>query len=499
MQRVAGGRDTVREVSHRVNIQTLSNNPPSSITKKKQTSSIMEQAPPSTLCDFLLAHPKFTKARLPSLFSDFTSQRESNPDGYAANVTAWKSAIEAAAKAGAFRNSEDRLVLETGPSLLRDASSREWGSPLGLGAVIASLLSSGDLIPLTTYTSQQQSIYASSSWSVGAILSWGFRKVIGERQPSVDLSKTEKYVMVQNLESAANNVLRLACSRISSPYTDPIYSTQTFTETFAATAVPGTTLSATDVKALLTFLSRDKGEIRIDGDTIKFKSSPGAELPAEITEADHSVAKLHTAILNLTRQIDALTERSTAYDQAARAAVSKGQKTLALSSLKSKKLAEVALGQRAGTLHQLQEIIQKVDQANTDASTISIMESGAKVLEGLMKDIGGVQRVDEVVDRVRRGVEDVDEVSGIIAELGKETAEVDEDELEAEFAGLMEEGEKEEKQKQKEEEKKAERTAEEEDELLRRLKGIRLDGVKALDKEVEKRTETEKKAEPLAA
>lgn len=79
------------------------------------------------------------RQRLPSLYSDFTLQRQSNPDGFAANINAWQNALAKAGRAGvlpAKGNGSDTLLLSTGQSLLRSLETKEWGVPLALGAVI---------------------------------------------------------------------------------------------------------------------------------------------------------------------------------------------------------------------------------------------------------------------------------------------------------------------------------------------------------------------------
>ena len=87
-----------------------------------------------------------SKRRLPSLYSDFTVQQHTNPDGYAANVAAWEEGLQKAAKAGLISASGDRrdtLSLSPGEDLLRLLETKEWGRPLALKTVIVgeSLLS----------------------------------------------------------------------------------------------------------------------------------------------------------------------------------------------------------------------------------------------------------------------------------------------------------------------------------------------------------------------
>ncbi|KAL8723525.1 MAG: hypothetical protein Q9225_000160 [Loekoesia sp. 1 TL-2023] len=94
----------------------------------------------SDLLQFILSHQdQFRRARLSSLFSDFTSQRHTNPDGYIVNVNIWKDVLYKAAGAGLILGrdgSPRRFSLEIGPQLLQKLESKEWGRPLALNAVI---------------------------------------------------------------------------------------------------------------------------------------------------------------------------------------------------------------------------------------------------------------------------------------------------------------------------------------------------------------------------
>lgn len=97
-----------------------------------------------------------TRNRLPSLYSDFTLQKKTNPDGYAVNIAAWEQALNRAAKRGytssrgirvrsgsigssknttANKKKTDHLILRTDESLLRDLELPEWGRPVALSAV----------------------------------------------------------------------------------------------------------------------------------------------------------------------------------------------------------------------------------------------------------------------------------------------------------------------------------------------------------------------------
>ena len=76
---------------------------------------------------------------MPSLYSDFSLQRHTNPDGYAANIAAWEDVLMKAAGQGLLPQGPDGpefLSLRTGEELLQALETRDWGRPLSLGNVV---------------------------------------------------------------------------------------------------------------------------------------------------------------------------------------------------------------------------------------------------------------------------------------------------------------------------------------------------------------------------
>lgn len=106
----------------------------------------------SELLKFILDHEESFKnrARLSSLWSDFPLHKVANPDGYAANINAWKKALFHASLAGVIpttattatkkgpkeSGTNDVLVLATGQELIRALEYRPWGIPAGLASVV---------------------------------------------------------------------------------------------------------------------------------------------------------------------------------------------------------------------------------------------------------------------------------------------------------------------------------------------------------------------------
>ena len=95
-----------------------------------------------------LLHFETSRNRLPSLYSDFTLQKTTNPDGYAVNVAAWEHALIKAARNGYISRDagtgsggkaamkSSHLVLKANEYLLRDLEIPGLGQPVALSTVI---------------------------------------------------------------------------------------------------------------------------------------------------------------------------------------------------------------------------------------------------------------------------------------------------------------------------------------------------------------------------
>lgn len=115
----------------------------------------------SELLSFILDHEDSFKnrARLSSLWSDFPLHKVANPDGYAANINAWKKALFHASRAGHIpatagsaikkgvkeSGTNDVLIMATGQQLARALEYRPWGIPSGLASVVVSCYLSYDI------------------------------------------------------------------------------------------------------------------------------------------------------------------------------------------------------------------------------------------------------------------------------------------------------------------------------------------------------------------
>ncbi|RDA92198.1 hypothetical protein CP533_5599 [Ophiocordyceps camponoti-saundersi (nom. inval.)] len=392
------------------------------------------------LADYLTKHDgNFRKARLPALYSDFRPQQTLNPDGYRANVSAWRGALARLASSGLLASQGSGgslLVLSLDSSLLRSLESPQYGQPLALGAVIGEAVSARDLVLLRDFLHSphpiRQRSWTELPWSAVAwtLRQLGFTAVSGE-----DVLPTGKYVLVENLEAATEALAKTTTMAHDASWLSRVFTKAQFRSEFSSRLFDDQRLSDTDVDVLLKFLSRDKKMIEYDGQTIRFRAS--ADEASGITEEDAAVASIKELTSSLKHQIALLTSRIDDLSAEAKKAVVGNSRITALGALKSKKLAESSLSKRYATLSQLEQVASSIEQASDQVQLVKVMESSASALQSLNAKVGGVERVDSAVDRLREQMSGTDEVAAILAE--STGAIVDEAEIDDELEALEKE------------------------------------------------------------
>ncbi|PHH77907.1 hypothetical protein CDD80_7589 [Ophiocordyceps camponoti-rufipedis] len=413
------------------------------------------------LADYLAQNDgNFRKARLPALYSDFRPQQTLNPDGYRANISAWRSALARLSSRGLLSrhgSGANLLVLTLDDSLLRALENRQFGQPLALGAVVREAVAARDLILLRDFISSSQSIYKRSwaglPWTAvaWALQQFGLTGLSGEDRVPVG-----QYVVVENLEGAGEVLARTVGSESS--WLGRVFTKAQFQTEFSSCLFEHQRLSDLDVDVLLRYLSRDKQMIEYDGQTIRFRRA--TDEANGITEEDTAIASVKELTASLQHQISLLTSRIDDLTAEAKASITRKNRISALAALKSKKLAESSLAKRYATLAQLEQVAASIEQASDQVQLVKAMESSAGALQSLNAKVGGADRVDAAVDRLRDQMSDADEVAAILAESAG--AAVDEAEIDDELEALVkEEVEQEEAQKRDEDLRRTEREVEE--------------------------------------
>ncbi|KAI7486994.1 hypothetical protein KC351_g2955 [Hortaea werneckii] len=432
------------------------------------------------LLEFLRTHEEAfrSRARLASLYSDFRNQRQTNPDGYHANASAWMRALTAAANAGLIPSSSassqhDHFVLQTGEELARALQTQELGRPLALESVIDEAVRRKELIPVKEFLEAKESIYAKhwlpTPWQV---MSWGLRQlgVIGGDSSEDKLVRGE-FVIMDNLEATAKAALDHV-SKTAISYTARIFSRDLLASTLCD-ALDVSSLSQRDTSVLLMHLARDQAAIAYDPatGTVKFHA-PGEMKPASIEQEDITIASLRTWISGLEPQIQQLIQRVSELDAKAREAVGKKQNAAAKVALRQKKMAETKLQSRTATLTQVEEVYAKIEQAADQVEIVRVMEASSTTLRSLNQKTGGVEKVQDVMENLRESMQDTEEISGAISEVG--AGQIDEGEVDDELEALEKaEREKVEEAERKEREAREEKEAEETKKKLAELEGLK--------------------------
>jgi len=332
---------------------------------------------------------------------------------------------------------------------------------------------------LKEFLVERESIY-SKRWdlSLGSVLGWGLRQ-LGLLQPGHKLP-VGKLVVLSNLEEAGKEFQTRTAETKGA--VERIYSRRLFQEEFRD-LLGEKPLSDTDFDIFLRYLERDKELLVYDKDTVKLLAAGEEKM---ITQDDATVAKLQGLIAKLGAHIEVLESRVEALSKAAKAAVEKKNRTSALAALRSRKAAETELGKRHAVLAQVEEVYTKIEQANDQVELVRLMEGSARILTGLNKQVGGIERVDDVIDKLKEQMGEADEVGNVLAEQGREgidEGEVD-DELEA-----MERAERE-KREAEERKLKEEREKKEAEETRRKLADL-----DALEKKAKEKAEVDKQKE----
>jgi len=66
------------------------------------------------------------------------------------------------------------------------------------------------------------------------------------------------------------------------------------------------------------------------------------------------------------------------------------------------------------TLAQLEEVYSKIEQAADQVEIVRVMEASAGVLRGLHAQVGGMEKVEDIVDELREEMSKVDEIGSVI-------------------------------------------------------------------------------------
>ena len=265
------------------------------------------------------------------------------------------------------------------------------------------------------------------------LLSWAFKQFgILSSSTSAKTLPTGHLVVLANVERASSQVL--GQTTISTNEVNRIYPMSTFRAMAGRIMGLSGQLTDNDLAVLLTHLYRVKGAIVYDAEVVKFKAA--GDVSKALSMEDKTIASLKALISDLNGQIDTLSSKIESLTVEAQAAATRKDRATALTALKSRKLKESVLSQRNDTLTQVEEVLQRIEQAQDQVTMVTVMKASTSVLRNLRNQAGGIDEVETIVEDLSDEMQQVDEV-GKALEAEKASDAIDEDVIDEELEQML--------------------------------------------------------------
>lgn len=426
-----------------------------------------------SLQDYLSSLPEFkSNDRIESLYSDFSTSRQSNPAGYSVNLNTWSQLIHQILRLGLQSNhsndpsqSSDRLVLHLNDRLLDGFKRPGIGRPYGLYIPIVSLSSTEPitLFRLSDFISLNHPINTTTSLPY-SILSTIFKSllqsVVGsyfdadQRLQQLDLNqrwqsvKTD-WVHLPLVSEAADLVIeRYKSSSATFSQLDRLFTLDqfklNFTHNLFFESKKNSTFSSTDTSILLRYLHRDRRVLVFDGQIVKFVApehlTPNGYAtitPPSITETDTGIISVRETLNQLNQQIISIETRIQQQTDQAKQYLTNSRKELASSCLRIRKSLNELLTRRLATLNTLQSVYMKIEQASSDVEIMTAYEKSSSTLKSLLSNPKlQIQNIERTVEDLQSLVADENEVNEVINNGGM-SHQIDEDEIQIELQNLV--------------------------------------------------------------
>lgn len=335
---------------------------------------------------FILEREEFRKSRIPSLYSEFSTLRELNPEGFDANIDAWSNLLTALAMSN-FGDS--KVSITTYPDICQFLSLPDHGKPLGMKVILQELVHQKKFVPLSIYERSEEiyskmcnisnkfSDYLSPKiwveWALGSVRFGGGFTVCDNKGKLVN----ERYICWDAFLELGSKYYDEINSYINKEghYSSKLHNKQSLynllSNKFNARMV--------DIEILLILWSRDMKLCQIlkkDLETyIKFNNDPITELDIAIINIQSSINKLEnrTNLLeNKIKDLDLkikLSVREKAFEN------DYIKKLMILKKAFNKSLLDLM-----GSLHQLNVILGSINDANANNEIFSQLASSSKIL-----------------------------------------------------------------------------------------------------------------------
>ncbi|VEU21980.1 DEKNAAC102995 [Brettanomyces naardenensis] len=384
-----------------------------------------------SLQEYILA--RFKHSRLQSLYSDFSHLRESNIEGYRANIAAWKTLfLDLILNHDELLDQADKISICSN-TLVRQLTINDGiltYKSKGIDKVIDSMVNEDHtMIPYSEFVKKPVDLTGDLNGASGGTLIrsflnpfigpaycnhlTNFHSGTGARDGS--LRANEKYVCLQKLRKVSSELKACIKGPNEALLLDHLFSLSNIGSRF-------------DFDCCIQFLSRDTGEICVDSEQgIAYLA--GGQMNS--TEELKSIADLSYAIYTLQTYCDRRLADVSSLNGKIRELVNEKQHNLAKSQLRIRKIMEKQLNSSQVKLEQLQLIQIKIEEAQNNLIVVRTLESNSNLLKELNEEVSDNSKLDELLEGYSDQIDKTNAISDKLGSLGEHGDEDIERELEA--------------------------------------------------------------------
>lgn len=423
----------------------------------------------STIEDIIKLVPAFKESRLNSLYSNFQKNKQLNPEGYQANIRAWKTLFTKIITSDKFESESVTSIPTYSPNLKESLSLHPYNEPQNLNNILQEFVNDRFLIPASLYLTAKENYFITISsqfsisqyFSMNAWQQWRALKnySVVEQGRLVD----DRFIYWDELVRLGQKVAKIIETKVKGDtYSSTLFNYNLLFDELSKYM----TITLVDYNLLLKHLSRDIGLLQtkdVNG-IVYIKISQ-----KEISPEDEAVIQVKQTIKNLETRIKEVESKLRSVDFRAVLSLPKDAQKSSLRQKMAMKANLLKLLNRNIDLElEMTTLLQKIDDANFNSVYFSVLESSGKTLSKLNNKL----KVDDL-DRVKTDIdEEISKEEEISDALAVEANDVDVDE---ELKKMLAEDKAEKEPKSTKEKKSVEElnmSEEKEQELLSKLENL---------------------------
>ncbi|XP_053665447.1 charged multivesicular body protein 7 [Anopheles marshallii] len=368
--------------------------------------------------------------RMGILLAEFRP-RQLNAASYDAKMKFWKDLIHA------FCSTSGCSVVSI--SLLKEQFRRKGTVPYCLHIVLADMLAKGELCKESQLKAQQRTgAFGFNLWTakqfVKAPILWGYEVAVGRFTGMVNINDNENFIVTAVTHQHSKMIENIIAEReltnklLQYEYlVDLLKKTSSITRHGVEPAVD-----------LLEKCNRLTKQTIVCGETstllIKFAGANAIAQP--ITSIEKSIYELEESENRLMEDINMVEHSISQTMDKVREYIKDGRKQMAKTYLKKKNYLEKNMQGKINALENLQGILLKIHNCQSDKNIIEAYKLGTNALKNAYEAAGiTIDQLDETMDEMRYVLEQHDEMSALINTVS--TSDVDELELEQELGDLI--------------------------------------------------------------